>query len=38
MNLVSVVGPRGKLHGAVLFVEWKVLDVDCARAAEDNHR
>jgi len=36
--LEAVVGPRRELHGAVLLVERKVLDVDVARAAEYRHR
>jgi len=36
-HLKTVVGPRRELHGAVLLVERKVLDIDGARATEDDH-
>ena len=37
-DLEAIIGPRREKHRAVLFVERKVLDVDGARAAEDDHR
>jgi len=37
-DLEPVVGPRREQHRAVLFVEREVLDIDGARAAEDDHR
>jgi len=37
-DLKAVVSPGGELHRAVLLVEREVLDVDGARAAEDDHR
>ena len=36
--LESVVRPRREEHRAVLLVEREVLDVDGARAAENDHR
>ena len=37
-DLEAVVRPRREEHRAVLLVEREVLDVDGARAAEDDHR